>query len=371
MRREPVARLPPLCREAERERHEPERDEDQHRDDHAGADASEPERAHEPRRATGQHDERDDRRSQVQQPEEVEEALVFGRASDWRAPRRSGARRAHRRRGQTARSSARAGTRRRARRRTKPLPLPTARCRASQSSPMSTLTRRLCSRYSRRSTRGQPRRSGASATSSATGRRRTAAVEIVAERADVCLIGNHDLVALGTLDVDGLQRRGRGSRALDARRARRTFTRLPLGARAERRRRRRRDVPREPARSRLGVRAQRRDGVRRASSRPTRRSCSSGTATSPSRSVSTTRSCTEASPRSGTEVELYGRWLLNPGSVGQPRDGDRERRVARARHRTPGLRASIALHIRSSARRRRSGSRASRRPLAARLADGT
>src|SRR6266536_5433151 len=24
----------------------------------------------------------------------------------------------------------------------------------------------------------------------------------------------------------------------------------------------------------------------------------------------------------GTEVELEGRWLLNPGSVGQPRDGD-------------------------------------------------
>src|SRR5436309_2642374 len=24
----------------------------------------------------------------------------------------------------------------------------------------------------------------------------------------------------------------------------------------------------------------------------------------------------------GTEVELAGRWLLNPGSVGQPRDGD-------------------------------------------------
>jgi diadenosine tetraphosphatase ApaH/serine/threonine PP2A family protein phosphatase len=24
----------------------------------------------------------------------------------------------------------------------------------------------------------------------------------------------------------------------------------------------------------------------------------------------------------GTEVELTGRWLLNPGSVGQPRDGD-------------------------------------------------
>jgi len=24
----------------------------------------------------------------------------------------------------------------------------------------------------------------------------------------------------------------------------------------------------------------------------------------------------------GTQVELNGRWLLNPGSVGQPRDGD-------------------------------------------------
>ena len=24
----------------------------------------------------------------------------------------------------------------------------------------------------------------------------------------------------------------------------------------------------------------------------------------------------------GTEIELAGRWLLNPGSVGQPRDGD-------------------------------------------------
>ena len=57
-------------------------------------------------------------------------------------------------------------------------------------------------RCSRRSTGRRPTRSGASATSSATGRARTAAAPLVAERADLCLVGNHDLGVLGRLDLD-------------------------------------------------------------------------------------------------------------------------------------------------------------------------
>ena len=39
----------------------------------------------------------------------------------------------------------------------------------------------------------------------------------------------------------------------------------------------------------------------------------------------------------GTRLDLAeGRWLINPGSVGQPRDGDPARRLARARHRGSG-----------------------------------
>ena len=53
------------------------------------------------------------------------------------------------------------------------------------------------------------------------------------------------------------------------------------------------------------------------------RSCSSGTATSRCRSRSRDGQLDGGLAPDGTEVDLAGaRWLLNPGSVGQPRDGD-------------------------------------------------
>ena len=61
----------------------------------------------------------------------------------------------------------------------------------------------------------------------------------------------------------------------------------------------------------------------RRSRRPRRRSSSSGTATSRSTSASSTATSRAGSPRPARSVELARRrWLLNPGSVGQPRDGD-------------------------------------------------
>jgi hypothetical protein len=76
VRREPVAGVPPLLRKAERQRDEPERDEDEHRDDHPGADATQAHRPHESRGAAGEHDERGDVRRDVQGPEDVHEARV-------------------------------------------------------------------------------------------------------------------------------------------------------------------------------------------------------------------------------------------------------------------------------------------------------
>ena len=59
------------------------------------------------------------------------------------------------------------------------------------------------------------------------------------------------------------------------------------------------------------------------SRQPRRRSCSSGTATPAGDRLATAASSTAATPRrNGDRARRSGRWLLNPGSVGQPRDGD-------------------------------------------------
>ena len=54
----------------------------------------------------------------------------------------------------------------------------------------------------------------------------------------------------------------------------------------------------------------------------------------------------------GSEVELEGRWLLNPGSVGQPRDGD-PRAAWLLLDSTGGLLRSAGSHTRLSRRRPR------------------
>ena len=72
----------------------------------------------------------------------------------------------------------------------------------------------------------------------------------------------------------------------------------------------------------------------------------------------------------GTEVELEGRWLLNPGSVGQPRDGDPraawlELDLERAR-----ARASIASRTPIERTQAEMRERGLPEPLAERLAHG-
>jgi len=68
--------VPPLLRKTERQRDEPQRDEDEHRDDDACTDASQSHRSHEPRRAPGEHDERDHLGHEMHRPEHVHESLV-------------------------------------------------------------------------------------------------------------------------------------------------------------------------------------------------------------------------------------------------------------------------------------------------------
>ena len=76
-----------------------------------------------------------------------------------------------------------------------------ARC-ASPSSPTFTQICTRSRRCWRQSTPTESTRSGASATSSATGRGRTSASALVRERASLCLAGNHDLAVLGRLDLE-------------------------------------------------------------------------------------------------------------------------------------------------------------------------
>ena len=132
----------------------------------------------------------------------------------------------------------------------------------SPSSPMSTLTRTHSARCSRRSTRGVPTRSGVSATRSATDRRPNRCCELVSERADICLVGNHDLVALGTLDVEDFNDEAAAAALWTRAGARAALARVLVDARAERRRRRRAAVSRERARPRVGVRDQCGNGIR-------------------------------------------------------------------------------------------------------------
>ena len=81
--------------------------------------------------------------------------------------------------------------------------------------------------------------------------------------------------------------------------------------------------PRQPARPDLGVRDVRRAGPRRACRRSPPSTACTATPTSRSRSRMVDGRMRTLAPRAGNTVALgEGRTLLNPGSVGQPRDGD-------------------------------------------------
>ena len=143
---------------------------------------------------------------------------------------------------------------------------------------------------------------------------------LVAERADVCLIGNHDLAALGLLDLEIFSPDAAASRRVDGRRAGAGVPRLPGGPRA---RGEREGVglfhasPRDPVWEYVlspgiayaGLAATSQDLVLVGHSHVAL--------------VFRLSTTTLATAAEGTEAELgEERWLLNPGSVGQPRDGD-------------------------------------------------
>ncbi len=193
----------------------------------------------------------------------------------------------------------------------------------------------VISRHSRKSARarggpggdrrgGSRTRSGASATSSGTARGRTSASRLVRERTDVCLAGNHDLVVLGEVDLAAFAgEAGRGG-GLDAGRARRRRRRRFLAALEPRGDGARASssstaAPRDPVWEYVlddvgGARDAR--GDERAAR--ARRAQPRG-----ARDLGRTARCAAVRRRPGTgSISTPARRILNPGSVGQPRDGD-------------------------------------------------
>ena len=172
--------------------------------------------------------------------------------------------------------------------------------------------------------RGASTRSGASATSSATGRARTSASRPRPRARHRRALRQPRPRRDRDARHRRLQRRRGGSGALDAGGAR-SRTRAPGSASLQPigDATRRRALPRQPARSGLGLRAERGGRALLAARDDARRSCSSATATSRSRSRWDGEAIDGGLAPAGTEAELRPRrWLLNPGSVGQPRDGD-------------------------------------------------
>jgi diadenosine tetraphosphatase ApaH/serine/threonine PP2A family protein phosphatase len=146
---------------------------------------------------------------------------------------------------------------------------------------------------------------------------------LVAERADLCLVGNHDLVALGTAEVDVSDFNADAAAAA-------LWTRDELSEES-----RRFLETLEPSAEADGVElhhASPRDPVWeyvltigaaeaafRHSSAPLVLVGHSHVALALAQAAD---GVTGGAAPAGTEVELAGRRLLNPGSVGQPRDGD-------------------------------------------------
>ena len=193
-----------------------------------------------------------------------------------------------------------------------------------------------------------------------------ACVELAREHAAVCLAGNHDLAVTGEIPLDEFSR----GASLAAQWTREVIAPENLeflaGLQPAGRGGAGRPLPRQPARSGLGVRAlgaARRAVPRRAApphlpDRPL--------ATSRSRSCAARASWRPAS-RGATargSTSPTGEWLLNPGSVGQPRDGDPRAVVAAARpRRADGL---LPAHRLRHRRRRRGDPRGAPARLARR-----
>ena len=140
---------------------------------------------------------------------------------------------------------------------------------------------------------------------------------LVAERADICLAGNHDLAIVGTIDLDEFHGDAAlphaGPQSADA-----GVARLSRPPRAAWQRARRRALPRQRPGSRVGIRALRRGGVRDAGD------CRRGARARRTQPRRASFQRAGRRPRAGRHDRRVRRRaaLLNPGSVGQPRDGD-------------------------------------------------
>ena len=153
--------------------------------------------------------------------------------------------------------------------------------------------------------------------------------DLVRERCSVCLVGNHDLAALDELDISTFSPGGRGRGALDPRADEPGDARVPRRARARRREPRGRPLPRLAPRPGLGVRALARPGgrvhPRAGAPGELRRPLARRPLLRPRRRRAPSEPPTPAAPRRApgpASRSRRGRWLINPGSVGQPRDGD-------------------------------------------------
>jgi predicted phosphodiesterase len=148
-------------------------------------------------------------------------------------------------------------------------------------------------------------------------------VEVARERSDICLLGNHDLAALGEVDLASFSPDAATS-------ARWTIEELDADARDYL-------ASLEPKGEREGAElfhASPRDpiweyvlsepAVRAALSMTTARLVLVGHSHIPiALRLSDGDALAGGLAKGGSEIELSeGRWLLNPGSVGQPRDGD-------------------------------------------------
>ena len=165
-------------------------------------------------------------------------------------------------------------------------------------------------------------RSGTWVTSWATAPSPDAVVARLAERGAIGVRGNHDAAALGGPEIEWFNPEARAGDRMDPRHDR-PATRAWLAALPERREIESTDAgPRQPARSDLGVHHERGDrpGEPRSLDDDAR-------AARPHPRADRLRARTAAGSggraRPGSTLDLDGRrTLLNPGSVGQPRDGD-------------------------------------------------
>ena len=158
--------------------------------------------------------------------------------------------------------------------------------------------------------------------------------DIVAERADLCLVGNHDLAVIGALDIAAFSPAAAAAVRWTQENVNDSCARVPARTETVEHRPRSRPLPRVASRSGLGVRALARSGrrVHRCAGAPRlfRRPFARGALLRHRGRNHPRRQRGRAKPESrgaqvgaGTTLDITaGRWLLNPGSVGQPRDAD-------------------------------------------------